>query len=470
MTGDLVPLRMAGYEGSATSLAAHNLALMLGLLFDRPLSLTVSTETRPGLLTMQRHDGPIESRDLQVDIRLARSWRHSGETWSSHFPVDVLGWLDFFLERREEMSGPRDEHGRFEQSASLIERAALNHVPVLDELVSALRDFLIHAAAARGVSSTRLSPWPAGAKYAVALSHDIDHARDVDWIGASVKLGGAGVACLRGQRPLARRRVIDALGLFSRRRKSPYWLMGDMRQVELEHGIDTTFFVLPNEAARVREGANRVRRYDVRHRRIRRLLDHLNESGAELGLHTTYVAADSPTGVAEDLSRLRAVTPLGAPIRGVRNHYLRYFVGQSLTSLMHAGLEWDSSLGWARGWGFRAGTTMPFRIGSAGSSGVWQFSLQLMDVAVPLREFGPALEDLLHITAQHGGLATVLVHPDPYDNATAEQHLDFYRLVVSTIMSRPDCWVATGSAIADAMSRYEAQVTSTGHTAARKMV
>ncbi len=104
---------------------------------------------------------------------------------------------------------------------------------------------------------------------------------------------------------------------------------------------------------------------------------------------------------------------------------------------------------------------MPFRIGSSIPPRIWQFGLELMDVAVPIEQFMPALEDLLTLTAEHRGLANVLVHPDPFGNSTAAEYLDFYRAVVALISARPDCWVATYGAVADAMSLYESRVAGT---------
>lgn len=439
-------------------LAAVNVELMLGLLSDAPLRLASRSEPSGGELTVQRCDRPFGSQDLVADVELAGSWRHSGSTWDSHFPVDVIGWTSYILERREEYSGPSDEHGRFVRSASIIERAGLGHIPALDLMVDSLREFIINAATLKGVRVERQSPWPSGKRFALALSHDIDYAQDVSRLAALAKVGAAGHATLRGHRELARRRLHDARGLVSSRGTSPYWLMNDMRGLEVAQGIDSTYFVLPHTSNRVAEGDRTVRRYDVGSRQVREMLRSLSESGAELALHTTYDSATTLTGVSEDLDLLREALPVGVPIRGARNHYLRSFVAHSVRAVQQAGLEWDSSLGWANGWGFRTGTTMPLRAGETGPAGIWQLGLELMDVAVPMRDFISALGDLLLVAAKYRGAVNVLVHPSPFDNATAHEHLDFYEEVVALIAGQSDCWVATGSSIVDAMERYAARV------------
>jgi hypothetical protein len=295
-------------------------------------------------------------------------------------------------------------------------------------------------------------------KYALSLSHDVDDAQDVSWPRALVKLGAAGHAAFTGKGETARRRLGDAHGLFSKRGTSPYWLMNGMRDLEVAQGFVSTYFILPHTSTRVREGGKRVRRYDVRNVRVRQMLQELGDSGAELALHTTYDAADRVAGVAEDLEVLRAAVPEGTLIRGVRNHYLRYFGSRSLKAVHDAGLDWDSSLGWARGWGFRAGTTMPFMATGPGPRGVWQLGLGLMDVAVPMSDFIPSMTELLRVTAEHGGAANVLVHPNPYDDATPAEHLAFYEEAIALVATQSDCWVTTGSSIVEAMNQYASRV------------
>ena len=98
------------------------------------------------------------------------------------------------LARKEELGGAVDEHGRFPASASVLPAGAAP----LDELVLALRE----AAAAAGVEPA--PDYPGGARFAVALTHDID----TPWRWSARGLLGAGArlkaALARGDTAAAR--------------------------------------------------------------------------------------------------------------------------------------------------------------------------------------------------------------------------------------------------------------------------
>ena len=140
------------------------------------------------------------------------------------------------LAREEEIGAPVDEHGRFLASASSLAPGAAP----LDELVLALR------AAATTAGAEPAPAYPGGARFAVALTHDID----TPWRWSRRGLLGAGSrlkrALVTGDLGEAR---LEAAGLalaplHRLRGSDPNWSHRRFAALERKHDYRSTCFVL----------------------------------------------------------------------------------------------------------------------------------------------------------------------------------------------------------------------------------
>jgi hypothetical protein len=377
--------------------------------------------------------------------------------------VDTFAWVGWLVSREEEYNPPAlDEFGNFPREGSLLFTAGLTEQPVADRLVSVLREAVEVAARSAGIAVHRTSPWPVGKRFAVCLTHDIDNAVRQSAVGAVRKVAAAGVALAKGQRRTSGRRANDAMGLLRGNSASPYWLMDPMAKSEAAHGYRSTFFVLPHTQRTVSEGAQRVRRYDVRHPDVQQLLSRLNAGGWELGLHTSFDAHEDREGVSRDWNLLRAEVPTGVEIAGARSHYLRLQMPETLRQEEEAGIPYDATMGWWTGWGFRSGSAMPYQpfdLTSGRAMSLWELELHLMDVSVPIDDYVSLLGVLLDRVRDVGGCASVLLHPSPCADLTARQYLQLYDRVLDVIDGYQDAWVSTPSAVARRMTDYVGRMT-----------
>ena len=83
-----------------------------------------------------------------------------------------------------------------------------------------------------------------------------------------------------------------------------------------------------------------------------------SSSAAEIGLHASYSAAFDAAQIAAEKAALER---LGATLHGQRYHYLRVDPHTNLAPLAELGFAYDSSLGFSDALGFRAGIAHPFR-------------------------------------------------------------------------------------------------------------
>jgi hypothetical protein len=334
---------------------------------------------------------------------------------------DQLAEAFFHLARVEERSaGARDEHGRF--------CAAWSCLDPLDPPLERLRRRL-------GVESGE-------PRFVVALTHDVDS----PWRWTRMGVRGAAARVKQNARrarlgPAFRDvRGLAAAPVHRLRGTDPNWRFEEIVREERRRGAHgSTFFVMsahhdPHDGA-APETYDRLRP---------RLVETLLESGAEVGLHGSYTAADDPARLAAEK---RALEELAGPIAGHRYHYLRADPHRNLAPLAGLGLTYDTTLGFPDAVGFRAGIARPFR--------PWSFEreapLELLEVplaamdatlaeerylGLAARRAEPRLMRLLDWAAEYGGAFAILWHPDRFDRATSGGWDRLYSKLLEAVLER----------------------------------
>jgi hypothetical protein len=308
----------------------------------------------------------------------------------------------FHLARVEERNGRRDEHGRFRAEWSCLDPLD----PPLERLGKRL-----------GVRTSQ--------RFTVALTHDVDS----PWRWTRIGVRGAAARLKRhtlGGRlgPAVREATaLAAAPLHRVRGTDPNWRFREIAADERRRGATaSTFYVLaghhdPHDGAAP----------DTYERLRPRLVETLRDTGAEIGLHGSYTAAD-------DVGRLRVekamLEELAGPVEGHRYHYLRADPHRNLAPLAELGLRYDTSLGFSDAVGFRAGFAHPFR--------PWDFEreapLDLLEIPLAAMDATLAEERYLGLSAKraegplmslldwaeaNGGAFAILWHPDRFDPLTS---------------------------------------------------
>jgi hypothetical protein len=329
----------------------------------------------------------------------------------------------FHLARVEERKERRDEHGRF--------RAEWSCLDPLDPPLERLRRTL-------GIEPPR----PDGARFAVALTHDVDS----PWRWTPIGVRGAAARLKRNvlgarARPAVREAAgLAAVPLHRLRGTDPNWRFAEIVAEERRLGATgSTFYVLgghhdPHDGAAPQT-----------YERLRpRVVETLREAGAEVGLHGSYTAAADGALLAEEKSVLEAAA---GPVEGHRYHYLRADPHRNLAALATAGLRYDSTLGFPDALGFRAGIAHPYR--------PWDFDrdepldlvelpLAAMDatlaedryLGLTAKQSAPLLDRLLDWAADNGGAFALLWHPDRFDRLTAAGWDRLYSKVLEGVRER----------------------------------
>jgi peptidoglycan/xylan/chitin deacetylase (PgdA/CDA1 family) len=344
---------------------------------------------------------------------------------------DPVAEAFFHLARLEELATPvRDAHGRF--------AAASSGLDPLDPPLERLR-------ASLGVEPPR---W-GGARFAVALTHDVD----VPWRWSRVGVRGgaarvkAAVAGRRGDVAVRELRALAAAPVHRARGTDPNWTFDRVARAEAARGARSTFFVMAGHAHRA-DGPSAEA-----YRRVRpRLVATLLEAGAEVGLHGSYTAAEDETRLAAERATLEAVA---GPVEGQRFHYLRVDPHANLGGVERLGFAYDSSLGFADAIGFRAGIAHPFRpwaVADERARELIEIPLAVMDATLgEARYLGldPRAAEtrvlaLLDWAAEHGGGFAILWHNEWFDGGAFPGWGPLYFRLVDAVAERGGVCVSAG--------------------------
>ncbi len=346
---------------------------------------------------------------------------------------DELADAFFHLARIEERRAPgsaRDRHGRFLAAASCLDP--------LDPPLERLRAHL-------GLDPPR---W-FGARFAVALTHDVDVPRR--WTRVGLRGGGARIkaAVAKGQPRTAVREAaaLATVPVHKARGTDPNWTFERVVGEESERGARSTFFVLAGHA-HAADGPSASAYERVRPRLVATLL----ERGAEVGLHGSYRAADDPSRLAAERAALES---LAGSVPGQRFHYLRIDPHRNLRSLEALGFRYDSSLGFADAIGFRAGIVQPFRPWDAEADRVLdlvEIPLAAMDATLgEPRYLGLSAEmaegrllALLDRAAEQGGGFALLWHNEWFDERAFPGWGRLYFRLIDGVAERGGVCVSAG--------------------------
>jgi hypothetical protein len=349
---------------------------------------------------------------------------------------DELAEAFWHLARLEERKAEEDRHGRFPASASALDP--------LDPPLERLRARL------------DLEPprWR-GARFAVALTHDVD--RPWRWTRRGIRnaaarlraraLAGAGREALREARGLA------AVPVHRLRGTDPNWCFGRIAELEGARSASSTHFLLAGHGHR--EDGFAPEAYD----RLRpRIVETLLDAGAEIGLHGSYLSARDPLRLEAERDALQE---LAGPLAGQRYHFLRVVPQANLAPLADLGFRYDSTLGFADAPGFRAGIMQPFRPWSDERGAplpLVEIPLALMDTTLAEPQYlglSAARAEvqaltLLDLAAERGGGFAILWHTNRFDPPTAAGWDRLYERILDGVLERGGVCLTAGELAAEA--------------------
>lgn len=359
-----------------------------------------------------------------------RAWRVTENGVS--IPVDIFGSAFFLLTRYEEVvRRERDKHQRFPARASLAVEEGFEDRAIVDEYV----DLLWNAMQRLWPSLVRKS-----STFRLRLTHDVDQPWAAlgqrTWTVAHALAGDL----VRRRDPILAAQRVRALsdartGRIDRDPLNTFDLLMDTSE---RYGLRSVFYFM---------AGNTPADFDFRYRLsdppFAGLLRRIHERGHEIGLHASYVSFLSAERTRMEFEALKAVcrqAGLEQAAWGVRQHYLRFANPQTWRNQESAGLEHDSTLGFAERIGFRAGTCREyplFDVLGHRTLKLRERPLVVMDgtlfeyLGLDLDEAAARARAVVDTCRWHGGDAVLLYHNATLAGARQRAH---YRELVEELV------------------------------------
>jgi len=269
-----------------------------------------------------------------------------GSEYFIHY--DILGLTYWMLARVEEIGRTDlDNHDRFPATSSHAYKHGYLDRPVVDEWLHVLGQVIQRQ-------------WPGVVlkqhEFQMRVSHDVDSPSQYafkSWKAIGRMMAGH----LLKRRDLKAFLTAPYVKMRTRKHLHPVdpfntfdWLMDNSEANDLH----SAFYFICGRTNPDKDGD-----YELEHPVIRDLMRRVHARGHEIGLHPSYGTFQQPGLIREEADRLKRVCTkegIAQERWGGRMHYLRWEQPTTLKAWADAGMDYDSTLGYADSPGFRCGT------------------------------------------------------------------------------------------------------------------
>ena len=260
------------------------------------------------------------------------------------FTNDIIFSSYWLLTGAREPAYRRDRFDNLHLDDSFFLKHGLASRPLVSEYAALLRKHFT----AQGRTALAL-PW-SGRSAAFAFTHDVDYPQIIRAIESARLMLSRGVKALS-----------SIPGILNG--SNHFWKFAEWVEFESTLGTRPTFYFMARKGSLVQYATGTPDCfYDIRKPEFTSLFRQLREQGCEIGLHASYNAHRSAQQLRREKEALEQAA--GVKVEGNRHHYWHLDPAaphETLRRLEHAGLVYDSSLGFEFYPGFRRGICHPFR-------------------------------------------------------------------------------------------------------------
>ncbi len=293
----------------------------------------------------------------------------------SDIPFDLVANAFYFLSAWSERNSSHRSGSRQLHRTSVFARLGIPQ-----DIVDRYLERLIAALASTGdepdITGKQDALWPGGARFAIALSHDVDFLPSGPFDNARQGVKSILRHLIRQRDPGDAFRAAQGLARCLFAGRDPYGCVPEIIAEEKRLGVRSSFQVAV--ARRHPADVN----YDIRDDRARDYLRAITSAGFDLCLHGSYRSTEQRSWYVEEVALLteRLVRPLGS-----RQHFLSFDYDSLFAAQEEAGIQYDMSMGFPDRCGPRTGFSypyFPFCMARNRPYDVVEISLYYMDVTL----------------------------------------------------------------------------------------
>lgn len=380
------------------------------------------------------------------------------------FSHDKVKDMFLYLSRIEEYQNHhRDQWGNWEASFSKSYLDGLIFCPWIDEEITIVSEQYQK----ENEYITKIDKYPENKAFALCLTHDVDS------INHNITLS----IILRYWRHLLRCRIRDIKAIKQLFIKPVYdYLTQSVKrlihndiykfiEVEKEYGFKSTFYCFSDRLIKPSAidsvyGYNDIVYYNSEQKHFREVITGLLSDGWDIGMHGSFNSYNRSDIMQYEKDSLESITK--KEMYSIRQHWMHFDLESTPTVLQNVGFIVDSTLGFNRNIGFRAGVCHPFYLWDYKQSlshSVLEIPQIIMDGALfysnslELDE-KTAIEQCIAImdkVKRVGGVLTISWHPD---HLNKKKFFNTYKAILEEA-SRRKAWGCSVSELSQAWQAYQ---------------
>lgn len=291
----------------------------------------------------------------------------------SLLPFDLFAASFFLLSRYEEyMPHVRDEHERFTALESFAYRKKFIHKPVVDIWAYKLRDLFKKKYPDQQFEKRTF-------KYLSTI--DVDLAYQYKYKGFMRHVGGI----VKDLVELQFHKIIERFLIVFNFKKDPYDVYENILRLHKKYEVELIFFFLLGEYN------NFNKNISVNNGRFKSLIKEMADY-VGIGIHPSYYTMKDQERLKYEKKLLEGI--LNSQVNRSRQHFLRVDLPETYQHLLDVGITEDYTMGFAKHYGFRAGTCTPFYFYDL------DFEIQTPLKLFPFAVMDGTLKDYLNMTTK----------------------------------------------------------------------
>jgi hypothetical protein len=381
-----------------------------------PLGRGAAIAHRPEAWDFLQGQSDVESRSDDNGLALVFPGTHPKFDGPADISFDLVANAFYFLTSWSERRGSKRLESRQLHENSVFARLGIPQ-DIVDRYLERLCSALARLDNGLGAQHPKDGYWPNGARFAVALTHDVDFLPS--GVIDNLVQGGKTVLrhLIRQHSPGDAIRAGRGLARSLLAGRDPYGCVPQIIAEETRRGVRSSFQVAV--ARRHPADVN----YDIRDDRTRDYLRAITDAKFDLCLHGSYRSTERLAWYVEEAALL--AERLERP-RGSRQHFLSFDYDTLFAAQEAAGVHYDMSLGFPDRCGARAGFSypyFPFCLEQNRPYDVVEISLFYMDVTLrgylglPPERARAVIDSGLDELSQKHGAASIVWHPIVFGGA-----------------------------------------------------
>ncbi len=258
--------------------------------------------------------------------------------------ADIISDIFFMVTRYEEViSEDKDNHERFLLEKSLAYKYKFLDRPIVNEQIELILSLL------KSIDEKIEKKKRFGNKeFIFFLSHDIDSIfkykdKFIRTIGVKIlreKNIGSSIEAIKNYFKVIKNKDND-----------PFWKFNYLLNIEEQNNISASYYFMSGGET------GKDNYYNINNKVLKDIFKRIKSNSSEIGIHGSYNSYNN----SEILNNEKSKIDKFSTVVGIRQHYLRFIVPNTWNIQEKCNLKYDTTLGYAKYAGFRAGICTPYK-------------------------------------------------------------------------------------------------------------